>query len=334
MERKEAIEVIKKNWPDSSFTMLREALETLIPELKESEDESVRKFIIKIFKDSQRDGISEVIMPEQYDKIFAWLEKQGEQKLPIEKLSSEMKTVGESLGFTNQEECNRYNQMVTDLIMVDDDNGERKPAELPKGEDYGIDGLYHAIRILEETLGKVDGYQTDDGILEHKCAISAVKNLYEQKSSWSEEDEKFFKTALWHISNSISNDTNTDIHCDTTEWLKSIKERVQQQPKQEWSEEDEESLLDLIKFIENWKAKAKDFGAKLALWTGDEQKCDRLLTFLKSIRPQSTWRPSEEQMKILNEVLNFAANHESPYWNDYIFGTLNNLIRQLKKLRE
>ena len=39
---------------------------------------------------------------------------------------------------------------------------------------------------------------------------------------------------------------------------------------------------------------------------------------------------SEEQMKVLVEVRNFAANHESPYWNDYIFGTLNNLIRQLK----
>lgn len=42
---------------------------------------------------------------------------------------------------------------------------------------------------------------------------------------------------------------------------------------------------------------------------------------------------SEEQMKVLNEVLTFAANHESPYWNDYIFETLNNLIRQLKKLK-
>lgn len=39
---------------------------------------------------------------------------------------------------------------------------------------------------------------------------------------------------------------------------------------------------------------------------------------------------SEEQMKVLNEVLNFAANHESPYWNDYIFGTLNNFIKKLK----
>lgn len=39
---------------------------------------------------------------------------------------------------------------------------------------------------------------------------------------------------------------------------------------------------------------------------------------------------SEEQMKVLDEVLTFAANHENPYWNDYIFDTLNNLIRQLK----
>ena len=68
---------------------------------------------------------------------------------------------------------------------------EQKPAELPKSEDYGIDGLYAAIDILQTTLGKVKGYQTDDGILEHKCAISAVKELYEQQlAEWSEENEK------------------------------------------------------------------------------------------------------------------------------------------------
>ena len=42
---------------------------------------------------------------------------------------------------------------------------------------------------------------------------------------------------------------------------------------------------------------------------------------------------SEEQMKVLDEVLNFAANHENTYWNNYIFETLNNLIRQLKTKR-
>ena len=52
----------------------------------------------------------------------------------------------------------------------------------------------------------------------------------EQKSAWSEEDEKFLKTALWHISYSVSNGKNTDEHCDTTDWLKSLKERYTWKP--------------------------------------------------------------------------------------------------------
>lgn len=52
----------------------------------------------------------------------------------------------------------------------------------------------------------------------------------------------------------------------------------------------------------------------------------------KSIK--NTWAPSEEQMKVLDEVLTYAAQHENPYWNDYIFGTLCDLIRQLKKIKE
>ncbi len=79
-----------------------------------------------------------------------------------------------------------------DWIAWLEKKGVQKPAELPKGEDYGIDGLYAAVDILQKTLGKVNGYQTDDGILEHECAISAVKKLYEQKPAWSEEDEQTF----------------------------------------------------------------------------------------------------------------------------------------------
>lgn len=37
-----------------------------------------------------------------------------------EEKALEMKTIAESLGFTTQEECDEYNQMVSDLIMSDD----------------------------------------------------------------------------------------------------------------------------------------------------------------------------------------------------------------------
>lgn len=88
------------------------------------------------------------------------------------------------------------------------------------GDDYGIDGLYHAQRILEKTLGSVDGYQTDDGILSHQCAITAVKKLYEQKpAEWSEEDEQIKEDILY--------DLNTLLEDSKSEWaIKDLKKEI------------------------------------------------------------------------------------------------------------
>lgn len=131
------------------------------------------------------------------------------------------------------------------------------------GEDYGIDSLYHAQRILEKTLGKVDGYQTDDGILEHKAAITAVKKLYGQKP-WSEEDEKI---------------------------IKRIDSLLYFQCKIHGSEYEE---------IHNW---------------------------LKSLRPQNTWKPSKEQMEVLlSEVTGWKKGCPKQI-------VLESLYNDLKKLK-
>ena len=46
MDRKKAIETVRLYWPiDEGGPDLREAIETLVPELKESEDERMKKFI-------------------------------------------------------------------------------------------------------------------------------------------------------------------------------------------------------------------------------------------------------------------------------------------------
>ena len=94
---------------------------------------------------------------------------------------------------------------------------EQKPTEFPKSEDYGIDGLYAVVDILQKTLGEVDGYQTDDGILEHKCAISAVKELYEQKL----EVEK----AAQHVYESWNGGTMDDVRRDMVELGKVLNAR-------------------------------------------------------------------------------------------------------------
>lgn len=56
-----------------------------------------------------------------------------------------------------------------------------------------------------------------------------IKNpQIEQNPAWSKDDEMFLTTALWHISNSVSNGKDTECHCATIEWLKSLKDRIQQ----------------------------------------------------------------------------------------------------------
>lgn len=77
MERKEAIEVIKNNWPDSSFTMLREALETLIPELKKSNDETIMGALAELVHDTTGDSLWVDYGVHKEDAID-WLYRQGE----------------------------------------------------------------------------------------------------------------------------------------------------------------------------------------------------------------------------------------------------------------
>lgn len=117
-------------------------------------------------------------------------------------------------------------------------NGEKVSEEDEEynGEDYGIDSLYHAQRILEKTLGSVDGYQTDDGILSHKCAISAVKKLYGQKSAeWGEEDDYNLQCMIAKVTSDIQKG-NVGRNNELIDWLKSLKERYTCKPSSELDE--------------------------------------------------------------------------------------------------
>jgi len=156
---------------------------------------------------------------------------------------------------------------------------------------------------------KVAGYEWD-------AEKKELKKI-EQKPSWSEEDEKFFKTALWHISYSISNGKSTNIRCDTTEWLKSLKERVQPQPKQEWSEEDEEIIHVLTRNLD-----ACENGNAICFNPSD---CRRYSNWLKSLRPQPKQEWSEEDETVLNNLIYALAN-------DRIGNNRDEYVKWLKSL--
>ena len=75
MDRNEAIKVIKDNWPEIK-PKLSEAIQILIPELKQSEDEKIRKCVKRL-----TNGLTEEHFARcgaSLNEIHAWLERQGE----------------------------------------------------------------------------------------------------------------------------------------------------------------------------------------------------------------------------------------------------------------
>jgi hypothetical protein len=77
MTKKEAIVKIKA-W-DFLDNDEKEILETLIPELKESEDEKIRKELIEHIK-ANKDADYVLFKKFSSDDVIAWLEKQGKSK--------------------------------------------------------------------------------------------------------------------------------------------------------------------------------------------------------------------------------------------------------------
>ena len=78
MDRNEAIDIVKKNllYDRHQFS---EALETLIPELKDNEDERIRKELLQIANESE-DSFYMIMTPNKRKCLITWLEKQWRQK--------------------------------------------------------------------------------------------------------------------------------------------------------------------------------------------------------------------------------------------------------------
>ncbi len=112
----------------------------------------------------------------------------------------------------------------------DFDKKELNEIEEYDGDDYGIDSLWHARAILKKTLGKVDGYQSDDGILEHKCAISVVDTLYKQKPSWSVEDSSKVQRICKYLVEAKKYYADITEVRDCIDWLKAVETRYAWKP--------------------------------------------------------------------------------------------------------
>ena len=89
MERNEAIEIVKRNYPHvtESGSQFETALRTLIPELAESEDERIRKRLIDLIYKVYAN--TNYITCVEHEEMLAWLEKQGKKEYALKSFKDE-----------------------------------------------------------------------------------------------------------------------------------------------------------------------------------------------------------------------------------------------------
>ena len=222
----------------------------IIPELAESEDEKIRKWIVDdITFNMNNEPLNNSEYRKKAEKAIAWLEKQGEQN-PADKVEPKFK-VGDKI------------YLKPEYRMPDDDTPIANTVkEIRRIDDkhYRFDGSY----IFIEDQDKYELVEPKPE--ENKGNLGGIS------PNWSEEDEDYL-----FLLNSICKDA---------------EEKYRNSP--------DVLVRKEIANARNW---------------------------LKSLRPQNRWKPSDEQMELLSEV-------QSALLGKDCHNRFTGFMWELKKLKE
>ena len=123
--------------------------------------------------------------------------------------------------------------------------------------------------------------------------IAWLEKQKEQKTEWSLQDEKILGEIFCaiRIDSALSEKKQDELIC----WLQQYRPYMYKEQKPaEWSEGDEKKLSLIVGIIESYEHAHGILFKEEKLW-------------LKSLRPQSHWKPSKEQMEALDKVANEGA---------------------------
>ena len=227
----------------STLIDIKEELENIFPELKESEDErirkgaitSIRRFIEYTEEEDCAPDIKDMLI-KNAEKQIAWLEKQGEQK-PADKVSLDFKK-GDIL----------YEQKTMSILLVYERNGswlmtfcdywmlkEKLHVEFPY-ENYGFVQEMSLVPATKEQRDllfqniKENGYEWDAELKQ----LRKIEQKPEEKPLISLKDfQDAFELKAKQYNIELPN-RGYDIHAMCKELYSLLI-----QPKQKWSEEDE-----------------------------------------------------------------------------------------------
>lgn len=143
------------------------------------------------------------------------------------------------------------------------DYKEKYEQALAKAKELAIDGYLDAVAVndifpefadsenekirkelLDYCKNKAEIYPNDPKYKNISAWISWLKRQGEQKPvEWAKEDIQMYRNILFYLSEpSPLKEVNGKSREQLLDWFKALKYRVQPQPKQEWSEEDENLL--------------------------------------------------------------------------------------------
>ena len=203
----EAMERAKNYYSTTDSSSDIKLIGLMFPELIESEDERIRKALIRFHKSTiDVDGI-------KGEDIIAWLEKQGEHAKFRESIQ-----IGDEV-------TRNKDGMLVNLSQL---KRVAKPNESKQGEQKA---MYHDI--------------CDKCVRQPTCQSDRFLQQEEQKpAEWTEEDEEQLEFCCAAIE--MSDFSNVDYRTQAVTWLNLLKDRVHPQPKQEILEKLKEWLDEYV----------------------------------------------------------------------------------------
>ena len=226
----EALKVLHKY--DGVHIMFTQDLkEEMFPELKESEDERIRKELLEHCKNQAKPYIRTGNKCPQIQSWIAWLEKQSKENM-IEALRLEYERGKSDVlqeqrkEWTSEDLLNRneimdilqeYNR--DDLIAWLEKQGDQKPVEKPEWYDSMDEFYADALIEMIENSDLMDRDKRNRLVWIEKHRVNPVE--------WSEEDDKMLQTLVSGVDcytyfNGIQSE-------DVVNWLKSLKQKFKEE---------------------------------------------------------------------------------------------------------
>lgn len=375
IKKEKALDVVRQMVADGQVS--QEVAEKYFPELKESEDKRIRNLLIRFVKYDMPDNYSDDFSKED---CLAWLEKQEGCEYIKKDWLEHIKQSWYKEGFID----GKYSGGTSKELTIND---AATLKELIDFLENGTVKLQHDLTKyanwlkIQFTPIEKQGEQKKTPIEEEfpydnpsDTLEGEIENIWGKLSSGGRfsATKEGFREVITHFVNYFKEQDDRELveqkiagwSKENNRWLKSIKDRVQ--PRQEWSEEDETVLNNLIYALANdrigndrdeyvsWLKSLKDRVQPQREWSEEDEKycisviehlknsitngkpetytSGRLTDWVRGMRervqpqPKLKWKPTEEQIMCLQDAI------DDYHRRGYKAETLKSLYEQLKQL--